>query len=75
MSEEEYDLHKECKDPNCPICSVHGTPPMCGCMNLEIYCSCCENKYLISASSYNPDMGCRDCGCNVMVIHEEPWIQ
>jgi len=73
MNDENHDLYG-CDDPDCQICN-HGDPPLCGCVNLSIYCGCCEEEYVIPCISYKPDQGCRYCGCGVEVIHEEVKIQ
>lgn len=59
----------ECSDKDCSLC-LHGDPPNCGCNNLECFCKCCQEGYFISANAYKPGQGCRDCGCNLVIIHE-----
>jgi len=68
-------LHSKetCKDPDCQLCQ-HGEPPGCGCNNLECFCACCGEGYTVAANSYKPGQGCRDCGCNLVIIHEDQRV-
>jgi len=67
-----------CEIKDCPYC-LHGIPPMCGCMNLHIECTCCGEEYFVSAQSYKPGGVCRLCECPcdnpLIVSHEEERIQ